>query len=396
MQNRSTWKNLGYCILVGLAAVLSAHADTVFQRYQKSMCIAPGAGEVTSTLENFPVLVRLSAARQPGFDPADCGEGGADLRFVLLDGTLLAHEIDYWDPEGESFVWVCIPSLTASTQFYALWSLKPGATAPAARPKSEVWPNFIAVYHFSEDGDIAYDSSANRYDATNSAAVTASSTIAVGRSAFATAKFTSGATNLVDASSAKAITDRTKISLSGWLRATQTASAGQYIFGNAEWQNYEGGAGVFVSNGANKGLYVLASGGAGNTTAVGKTFTLPNSGTWSTLHYFTVAYNGVTASVWIDGTKLSNQTLTHGILAPSEGYTGRLHRQCAMDLRRDLRRDALPRRRGARRLGGGGLPQPENRRLSRLRRCPRRRLRRRSTCLRHHHAFFAGGAAGHS
>ena len=61
MQNRSAWKKLGYCILIGLAAVFAAHADTVFQRYQNAMRIVPGSGEVTSTLANFPVLVRLYA-----------------------------------------------------------------------------------------------------------------------------------------------------------------------------------------------------------------------------------------------------------------------------------------------------------------------------------------------
>lgn len=322
MQNRSAWKNLGYCVIFCIATVFAAHAESIFQCYQKAMAIRPSSGQVTSTLANFPLLVRLSAERQVGFNPAECGENGADLRFALSDGTLLAHEIDYWDPEGESLVWVCIPSLTDATQFYALMSLKPGATAPAARPKADVWPNFIAVYHFSEEGKIAYDSSANCYDATNKTEVVASSTIAVGRSAFATDRFTSGATNLVDTSAAKPLTDRTKITLSGWLHATQIADSSQYIFGNAEWHNYHGGAGLFVNNGQNTGLNVMASGGLDNTTAVSKTFNLPSSGTWSKLHYFVVSYNGTAANVYIDGNKLSKQTLSHSILAPDTGYTG--------------------------------------------------------------------------
>lgn len=319
-------KKLTYSFLCFLFVILSvfssAMADTVFQCYQKAIRITPASGKVTSTLSNFPILVRLSASRQIGFNPADCGENGADLRFVLKDGTLLAHEIDTWDPEGESLVWVCVPSLTATTELYALWSLAPGATAPAALPKSKVWPNFVAVYHFSEKGDIAYDSSVNAYDATNDAPVSASTTIAVGRSAFATSKFTSGVTNLLSDTAAHKLANRTQLTLSGWLRTTQVAANGQYIFGDATWQNNRGGAGIFVSNGANKGLYVLASGGSGNEEAVGKTFTLPNSGNWSTLHHFTVAYNGTTASVWIDGVKLSNQTLKHSVLVPSAGKFG--------------------------------------------------------------------------
>ena len=309
-------------LFVILSAFSSAMADTIFDCYQKAMLITPASGKVTSTLSNFPILVRLSASRQIGFDPADCGENGADLRFVLSDGTLLAHEIDLWNPEGESLVWVCVPSLTASTEMYALFSLKEGVAAPPVRPKGEVWPNFVAVYHFSEEGNIAYDSSVNAYDATNDAPVSASTTIAVGRSAFATSTFTSGVTNLLSDTAAHKLANRTQLTLSGWLRTTQVAANGQYIFGDATWQNNRGGAGIFVSNGANKGLYVLAAGGSENEEAVGKTFTLPNSGNWSTLHHFTVAYNGTTASVWIDGVKLSNQALKHAVLVPSAGKFG--------------------------------------------------------------------------
>ena len=82
--------------------------------YAHTMTIAPAAGRITTALANFPVLVRLSTSRQPWFNPADCAANGADLRFTLSDGTLLAHEIDTWDPAGESCVWVNVPSLSAS------------------------------------------------------------------------------------------------------------------------------------------------------------------------------------------------------------------------------------------------------------------------------------------
>ena len=70
--------------------------------YECSMTITPVADSVSTTLSNFPLLVRLSAARQIGFNPADCGTGGADLRFALSDGTLLSHEIDTWSTTGSS------------------------------------------------------------------------------------------------------------------------------------------------------------------------------------------------------------------------------------------------------------------------------------------------------
>ena len=74
-------------------------------QFQRSAGIRASGYTGMATLTNFPFLVRLSSARLPGFDPADAGEGGANLRFADLDGTLLAHDVDEWNPEGESIIW---------------------------------------------------------------------------------------------------------------------------------------------------------------------------------------------------------------------------------------------------------------------------------------------------
>ena len=71
-----------------MLAAATALATTIDpSNYNYSMTIAPASGQVTSTLTNFPVLVRLSSARQSGFNPADCGANGADLRFALFPAS---------------------------------------------------------------------------------------------------------------------------------------------------------------------------------------------------------------------------------------------------------------------------------------------------------------------
>ena len=102
----------------------------------------------TATLTNFPLLVRLSPARLPGFDPADAGEGGANLRFADLDGTLLAHDVDEWNPEGESIIWVSVPEFKPGTAIALYWDPKPGAELPAVTP-SDVWDvaGYCGVWH---------------------------------------------------------------------------------------------------------------------------------------------------------------------------------------------------------------------------------------------------------
>ena len=121
-----------------MLAAATALATTIDpSNYRCAMSISPAAGKVTSTIsENFPLLVRLSSTRQLGFDPAECGVNGADLRFALADGTLLAHEIDTWNQTGESLVWVNVPSLAADTKVIAYWGVRDSSLAPAVNPAS--------------------------------------------------------------------------------------------------------------------------------------------------------------------------------------------------------------------------------------------------------------------
>lgn len=87
-----------------LLAAPSIAATIDRSNYKHNMSIKLTSGKISTTLENFPLLVRLSSARQPYFNPLDCAENGADLRFALPDDTLLAHEIDTWNISGESFI----------------------------------------------------------------------------------------------------------------------------------------------------------------------------------------------------------------------------------------------------------------------------------------------------
>ena len=104
----------------------------------------------SSTLANFPVLVRLSTAID-GFDYAKIN--ASDIRFADANGTLLAHDIERWNANGTSLVWVSVPSLSGTTTVFTMyWNPKPGATVPAARAPQRVWTlaNYAAVWHFNE------------------------------------------------------------------------------------------------------------------------------------------------------------------------------------------------------------------------------------------------------
>lgn len=182
-----------------------------------TMDITPAADKVSEPLTNFPVLVRLSAARQKRFDPAKCGTNGSELRFALEDGTILSHEIDYWTTDGDCCVWVNVPSLSADTKIIACWGRHEGRSIPYVEP-AETWPDFVGVWHFSEPGGSAKDSSGNGYDTTNETATVASTTSKIGLSRETDGKaFRTGVTDLLTAAGKKNITNVQKFTVSGWM-----------------------------------------------------------------------------------------------------------------------------------------------------------------------------------
>ena len=144
-------------LVVAALAVASAFA---MPRRAADITVSGYSG--STTLENFPVLVRIAEYdAQSGkgiwdFHYADCAAGGADISFVSADGeTVLAHEIDTWNTAGESLVWVRLPSLSGTaTSFTFRW----GDANPPSVTASDVWSaNYIGVWHFSEDGGNAAD-----------------------------------------------------------------------------------------------------------------------------------------------------------------------------------------------------------------------------------------------
>ena len=147
-------------VLALVASVATLHADPVdWSGYARSFDITFPGYTGSGTLTDFPVLVRLSAARNDfRYDKCRVANGG-DLRFSDVNGNLLAHEIDTWNPDGESLVWVKVPSLNASTKIIAHY----GCDSPvAALPATQVWANgYVGVWHMDEDSRKQSDSTEN-------------------------------------------------------------------------------------------------------------------------------------------------------------------------------------------------------------------------------------------
>ena len=121
----------------------------------------------TTTLSNFPALVVLNTGRAGFSYDQFASPTGEDLRFTDGTGTqLLDYEIETWDTNGDSVVWVRIPELANNTDAIVAYWGRTGITAPPAVVATDTWQDgYEAVWHMTEP-DID-DSTINERDGAN-------------------------------------------------------------------------------------------------------------------------------------------------------------------------------------------------------------------------------------
>ena len=135
-----------------------------------------GGYDGESALTNFPVLVRLSSALLPGFDPTAIAASGLRFRDDAT-GLLLAHEVDTWADaaDGECTVWVSLPVLEGRDTRFTMFAKPRPSASPASRDPRRVWllADYIGVWHFGEPSTDAAgiatcaDATGNGNDASN-------------------------------------------------------------------------------------------------------------------------------------------------------------------------------------------------------------------------------------
>ena len=145
-----------YCkVAFAFVLVMSAgmaNSETVNpSAFTHSSSIRVGGYTGSSALANFPLMIKLAENSPVGFSYADCEQNA--LRFADADGNILPHEIDTWNPNGTSVVWVRVPELSGTstelTMYYG------GSGDGVATVAGEVWSasGYNAVWHFSGNGN---------------------------------------------------------------------------------------------------------------------------------------------------------------------------------------------------------------------------------------------------
>lgn len=117
-----------------------------------------------TSLEHFPVLVKLAEGQPVGFSYAACAADS--FRFTDVDGNVLPHDVEAWDPAGTSLVWVSVPQLARNAAIFFRYGAE-AAKLPANAP-SEVWTRagYVGVWHMAEASGAVADAAGNGLAAT--------------------------------------------------------------------------------------------------------------------------------------------------------------------------------------------------------------------------------------
>ena len=148
------------------------------------------------TLTNFPALIKLSTAL-PGFAYSDFQiANGGDMMFTDSSGQVIPHEVDTWNSESTSLVWVSVPALAKGTRVRMYYG---NGVNPAGIPLAK-WPDYAGVWHMGEASGTAYDSAANGFDAVavQNARARAGDLVAVSDGAIGAGRFNQDGTTFYD------------------------------------------------------------------------------------------------------------------------------------------------------------------------------------------------------
>jgi hypothetical protein len=117
------------------------------------MSIQFGGYNKTDTLTNFPALVVFDTSI-PSFSYSQfLNTNGYELRFKdSTELTNLNYEIDTWNTNANSYVWVSIPSFYSNVLIWAYWGDAANTNVLVTSTNGAVWTNanYRSVWHMNE------------------------------------------------------------------------------------------------------------------------------------------------------------------------------------------------------------------------------------------------------
>ena len=203
--------------------------DVETNRFARSVVFTASGYRGQSTLADFPVAVRLAANSPEGFSYADMADpsSGSELRFADASGKSLDYDVEEWNTNGVSLVWVKVPALAKTTAFTMYYGGTPTDEVKAIRTWSA---GYVGVWHMAEaDGDVS-DASGNGLVASPNGSGEAYSVAGAG--VFAKGRFNTSVRNKGTGRSMLCVSDSylldlgSDFTMSGWVKMTDTIDGG--------------------------------------------------------------------------------------------------------------------------------------------------------------------------
>ncbi len=285
----------------GAASAYSDAGANIQTRFSSELTVSGYSG--ASALANFPVPVRVSEAGIDGFHYADCAEGGSDVVFLDGDGNVLPREIDTWNTNGESLVWVRLTAMATNTTFTMAWGDAYATSQPTAQTDGSVWTpaGYVGVWHMNEANGAVADATAHGLTATptgntaNSIAVSGAPTGAGRQTATSAEK---GYLSIPDYDSFGV---GSTFTMSGWMKMTGLAnyprpfSRKSYYTDNNGWE-------IEMAN----SYTAFSARGRNNDKVCSGSFPQSHQDNWA---HISVVYNGSTLSVYQNGAFVKSATI---------------------------------------------------------------------------------------
>ena len=318
-----TVHRLKYTVLAVVASVFGAAFGDIVSparlgdfRFKVPITVTKTVADIEA---GVPVPVRLAENNPGGFSYADCDP--TQMRFGDENYAPIPFEVDTWNPQGESLVWVKVP-LAEGTKINLVYN----GTATIANDPSAVWGDYTGVWHFETlDESVKVTNAQGTYpNSTAAEGIDGNvSTYSVpgepGRfgncfrvndsTGYKEGNFNNGGVWVNDAGTASPVDGGENFTISGWFKHGNFQYFYDHFFYKREKSNNSGtlnNAFAIESNsssGNNANPYPRGS------SVTGSAVTLSNNllDTWG---YITFAYEGTTCHVYENGVLRGDVTIT--------------------------------------------------------------------------------------
>jgi len=261
---------------------------------------ASGA-DVSGSVTNFPVLVRLTGA---DFDFTQARNNGEDIRFTKPDNTFLSYEIERWDAiQKQAELWVSVDTVRGGDSTQALcmyWGNRDAVALSNSAAVFDTLAGFAGVWHLGQSGAVVSDATVNGINGIGTATAPIGGAIGMAQSF-------NGATSLIQASGPASdkvnFSDSAAYSISAWVKTNTLDTVCQAI--------------VFKSN-AQYGLQIIPEKDWEFNTYIEKTRwegsrSPASAGAW---HLVIGVRNGKKQYLYVDGVCVDSNVSNTIALAP--------------------------------------------------------------------------------